>query len=204
MYAYKLDNEDAESIREAIAERGNIWQSEHLLEFKRKVKEFYRAQQDEQCCYCRKLTVGEFSMVLDIEHILPKGNPRYRNLMFEPKNLSVACKRCNMSIKRQDTSFVNEIDGPFFHSGKYKFIHPHSDCYWEHIEYSVVVENNASLVHYTVNENSSKGVYTYEYFRLDELEVNSFNEAQGVEDEEISPQIDDDIRAEIRQLMCEL
>ena len=107
MRPYILTGDDQRSIRTAIQEGGNIWSSDHLDNFKRNLKDFYRDQQNQQCCYCKRVTVGEFRMVLDIEHILPKGNQAYRRYMFEPKNLSIACKRCNMEVKKQDISFIS-------------------------------------------------------------------------------------------------
>jgi len=108
MQAYRLTQEDISNIQIAIREGGKIWSSPHIAGFKRSIKDYYRVQQNEQCCYCKRVTVGEFRMVLDIEHILPKGNQAYRKYMFEPKNLSIACKRCNMKIKKQDVSFVSQ------------------------------------------------------------------------------------------------
>lgn len=201
MLPYSLTIDDAENIKAAIKAGDKIWESKLLKDFKNAVKNFYRAQQEERCCYCQRVTVGEFKMVLDIEHILPKGIADYRKYMFDPKNLCVACKRCNMEIKRQDISFFHGVMGEFYSSNNYRFIHPHSDIYWNHMKYSVQVENDFMLIQYSVVDGSAKGLYTYKYFRLEELEINTLNVAQGLVNEEISPAIDQDLASEIRKLL---
>ena len=206
MQAYRLIQEDISNIQVAIREGGNIWSSPHIADFKRSIKDYYRIQQNEQCCYCKRVTVGEFRMVLDIEHILPKGNQAYRKYMFEPKNLSIACKRCNMEIKKQDVSFVaqnSNLTPNFENSQNYLFIHPHSDNYWDYLEYSMVVDNDIMLIQYSVNNDQPKGHYTYDYFKLNELEIDIVSEAQGLVEESISLEIDQDIALEIQELLME-
>lgn len=204
MQPYALTIEDAENIRIAIAEGGNIWSSNHISDFKSKVKLHYRHAQNEQCSYCKRVILGEFRMVLDIEHILPKGNAKYKRFMFNPRNLCISCKRCNMEIKGADTSFIAEnasFEDDFYSSGKYLFLHPHSDDYWDSINYSVAIENDVQLIQYTVVNNCPKGQYTYNYFKLEQLEIDVVNEAQGIKDESISPEIDEDLALEIQALL---
>ncbi|MBY7955544.1 HNH endonuclease [Vibrio fluvialis] len=204
MQPYKLTGEDHANIIKAINEGGKIWESKHISDFKDKVKQHYRTEQKEQCCYCKRITFGEFKMVLDIEHILPKGNEKFKRFMFEPKNLSVACRRCNVNIKKADVSFLVKgatFDKDFEASKKYLFLHPHTDNYWKSIEYKVAVENDIYLIKYTVVNNCPKGEYTYKYFKLSELEIETVDTAQGIKNIEISPAIDDDIAIEIQNLL---
>ncbi|AUM28859.1 HNH endonuclease [Acinetobacter pittii] len=203
MQPYILISEDVDNIKAAIAEGGNIWNSVYISDFKQKVKSHYRVAQNEQCSYCKRVILGEFKMVLDIEHILPKGASAYKKYMFNPRNLCVACKRCNMEIKGQDTSFIVEdisFKEDFYASDNYLFLHPHSDKYWDSINYSVAIENDIQLIQYTVINNCPKGLYTYDYFRLSQLEIDIMNEAQGIEIENISLEIDQDIALEIQAL----
>lgn len=170
MKPYVLTNEDNHNIRAAIAAGRDVWGANTIAEFKQNVKSHYRTEQNEQCSYCKRVTVGEFKMVLDIEHILPKGKKEFKSFMFSPRNLCVSCKRCNMLIKGDDVSFI--VDGASFEddfsaSEKYLFIHPHSDNYWDSMRYSVAINNNVILIQYTVVNNSKKGRYTYNYFKLD-------------------------------------
>ncbi|WP_052193027.1 HNH endonuclease [Vibrio fluvialis] len=200
---YTLTREDVDNITSAISEGGNIWSSNHISNFKKNIKKHYRTAQNEQCSYCKRVIKGEFNMVLDIEHILPKGEVQYKRFMFDPKNLCVSCKRCNMEIKGRDTSFIIDsasFDDNFYASDKYLFIHPHSDNYWDHINYSVAIENDIQLIQYTVVGNSLKGIYTYNYFKLRQLEIDIVNEAQGAKTESISPTIGEDLALEIQAL----
>lgn len=197
--------EDTDAINLAISEGGKVWTSKHLDPLKRKIKDHYRGIQGEQCCYCRKNTNGEFNMVLDIEHVLPKGKPDFKKFMFCLENLSVACKRCNMLVKKDDISFISEeadiLTTPFL-SSNYKFIHPNIDIYFDHLSYDVSIKNSETMIKYTVVAGSYKGGFAYGYFRLNELEVDSFNQAQGIQvTANVSSSIDDDLALEIEALL---
>jgi hypothetical protein len=86
-----ITKEDLILIQEVIEEGGDIWANPKLDLLKRKIKDYYREKLNDRCCYCRKNTVGEFNMVLDIEHVLPKG--KFEKFMFNPQNMSMSCKR---------------------------------------------------------------------------------------------------------------
>lgn len=198
----KFSKEDIANIEEAIRQGGKIWESELLQEVKTKIKDFCRVRQGQQCCYCRRPMNGEFKMVIDIEHILPKS--KFEKYMFNLTNLAAACKRCNMPLKREDASFFkgnqNDSDTHFV-SENYEFIHPNLDDYFLHLEYLVKIVNGKMLIKYNVNNNSSKGAYTYDYFKLFDLEVDTFNEAQGIEVENPNRElIDDESAKKIEEL----
>lgn len=197
-----LSKQDIENIETAIAEGGDIWNNSLVSDFKKKVKEYYRNLGNEQCCYCKKNFHGEFNMVIDIEHILPKGKPEFREFMFVLTNLNVACKRCNMNIKSTKTDFLYNINAAaqdHLNSNQYKFIHPNSDDYFDHLEVFQRIENDKKLVKYRVVADSAKGNYTYKYFRLNELEIDSINQAQGLKEKsELSDKIDPSIQERLR------
>lgn len=197
-----LTEQDIQNIENAIAAGGDIWNNPLVSDFKGRVKDYYRNLGNEQCCYCKKNSLGEFKMVLDIEHILPKGQPEYRDLMFVMTNLNVACKRCNMNVKGTKTDFVHNInDAANNHedSNQYRFIHPNSDVYFDHLELFQKIENDKKLIKYTIVNDSSKGEFTYKYFRLMELEIDSINQAQGLmEKPEFSLKIDSAIQERLR------
>ena len=199
IFSYK----DLANIKEAIRQGGKIWDSTLLKDPKTKIKNFLLTKQGQRCCYCQRPLVGEFRMVIDIEHILPKS--KYERYMFNITNLAVACKRCNMSIKRDDTSFfkgTHNNPATHFNSDSYKFIHPNLDDYFLHLDYLVKIVNGKMMIKYNLKNNSSKGQYTYDYFKLIELEVNSFNEAQGIEvDTPNQELIDSDSTQEIEDLL---
>lgn len=194
---------DIGNIESAIKNGGNIWENPALDEFKAKVKSYYRNALGEQCCYCRKNTLGEFKMVLDIEHVLPKS--KFVNLMFTAYNLSVSCKRCNMNIKKEDVSFLTDValvnQNPQ-NRDLYKFIHPNFDPYFSHLEYHTQTVNQQKIIKYKIVADSKKGQFTYDYFKLFELEVDSINEAQGVKQvDDLSNAIAPDIAKRIEKLL---
>lgn len=179
-------------IDKAIADGGNIWENICLEKFKSKVKQYYRDKLKEQCCYCRKNTHGEFKMVLDIEHVLPKSI--FSQYIFSVYNLSVSCKRCNMHIKKDDISFVTDVDTANKDGNDtklYKIIHPNIDEYFTHLEYFSHTVNDKTIVKYRIVEKSIKGEFTYNYFKLKDLEIDTINKAQGAKETELSEEIDD-------------
>lgn len=198
----EFDNIDQQNIEKAKAEGGKVWENEILQELKKKIKSYYRETLKEQCCYCRKNFDGEFDLVIDIEHILPKS--KFKDLMFNLKNLSISCKRCNMKIKKDDVSFLENIDEikvNFEDSSLYRFIHPNFDNYFSHLKNFTVTFNNKKIIKYQVVPQSSKGQYTYDYFRLNELEVDSINEAQGLEKSTLSNNVSTEITDKITELL---
>lgn len=129
----------------AIAKGHTFWSDETLSALKSKIKDHLRKKQEECCCYCSRNIDDEFNMVLDIEHIIPKS--KITSEMFEMMNLAVSCKRCNMRIKREDVSFINDEfqhfkeTGDYYRSGSYKFIHPNLESWDENLIYTVAQVN---------------------------------------------------------------
>lgn len=198
---------DINNITLAIDAGGDIWNNDNVTEFKARLKDFFRVNLNEQCCYCKKDFSDEFNMVIDIEHILPKK--KYRAYTFELFNLSIACKRCNMRIKGEKTDFIEEeenIEENRLNSNYYKFIHPNLDQYFNHLEVFQIIRNDKKFIKYVVLNNSSKGSYTYDYFKLDKREIDTLNEAQGIEriESEISELIPEEIRIDFRNLLQNL
>ncbi|QQP94442.1 hypothetical protein [Lysobacter enzymogenes] len=160
------------------------WNSENLGDIKRRVKEFNLKLQANACCYCRRSLHGEFSMVIDVEHILPQCT--FKGFVFLNVNLSASCKRCNMKVKRARWDFVwglsaEDVIHAVEESGTYEIIHPNLDRYSEHLERLHLAVNDGALVKYSVYKDSPKGHKTYNFFRLYELEVDSLDKAQGLD-----------------------
>lgn len=175
--AFAFTEDELRHISDALKE-AKPWDYEHVQALKSRVKAFLRALCKDVCCYCYRDFTGEFSFVIDIEHVLPKKN--YKSLTFDIRNLSVACKRCNMSIKNDDLSFLNmPIDmGEIERSDKYKLVHPNIDTAVEHLLRIHAQVGNKRITKYIPVPNSSKGEFAYNYFRLSELEVGLFDLAQ--------------------------
>lgn len=179
---FSLPN-DSEKINEAIAQGHKYWGDDSLNDIKSRIKAHLRERQQECCCYCCRNSDGEFKMVLDIEHIIPKS--RLVSQMFELRNLAVSCKRCNMNLKGEDISFIvgsfNAFisSNDFYHSFKYKFLHPNLDDWDDHLIYELRQVNRKKIVYYHVVNGSEKGKYTKKYFDLEKIQANTFDEAQA-------------------------
>ncbi len=169
-----------DAIYAAAISGQKVWDQDVLQRIKSKIKAFSLVLLEDRCCYCAKNFLGEFNMVMDIEHVLPKS--KYKQFEFSPFNLSVACKRCNMNVKNEDDSFVVDVavaNSDPERVDNYRIVHPNLDNYFDHLQYDVVIRNNSKMIKYSVVKSSSKGAFTYSYFRLKELEISSLTQAQG-------------------------
>ncbi|MET3008234.1 hypothetical protein ABXT00_02505 [Stenotrophomonas koreensis] len=158
------------------------WSSAKLVGVRRKVRDLHRAIQRDCCCYCRKDFAEDHPLAIDIEHVLPKS--KRPDFCVNPVNLSVACKRCNMHIKRDRVDFLaGSISLSFadaMDSSGYLFIHPNLDCYSDHLRVLCVQVDNLKYRKYCVLNNSAKGRFNYDYFLLIDLERGDIDEIQGV------------------------
>lgn len=158
-----------------------------LVQLKVRVRDFHLQRHGHSCCYCAKNFEGEFTYVLDREHILPKD--AFHSLAYTLCNLGVACKKCNMRIKGTDTSFVFDIGtilSNYDRSDRYLFIHPNFDRFSDHIAISEVILDENKLIAYKALNGSLKGGYHYNYFKLSDRQIESLDQAQG-----LSPQASD-------------
>lgn len=157
-------------------------QDPHIVIVKTKIRAHHLARHGDTCCYCRTILHGAGHFMIDREHILPKGNAAYKQYTFATWNLSISCKRCNMQFKGKDDSFlINKNDTTkFLLSSNYDFIHPNFDAWDKYLRREVKQVNTKILVKYTLVSKHSKGKYTYDYFNLKELEINSFDAVQGI------------------------
>ncbi|OCK45304.1 hypothetical protein BA766_19295 [Stenotrophomonas maltophilia] len=160
------------------------WSSKSLMPIRSKIRTHHRLLQKDSCCYCRKDFADDHPLAVDIEHILPKS--KYKGLAICRVNLSVACKRCNMQIKKDRQDFI--IGGTDFSSedevsdsGRYSIIHPNLDVYADHIGVKFIKLEELLLRRYVKVDSSLKAQYTIEYFDLRSLEVDELDGLQGIE-----------------------
>lgn len=155
------------------------WDHDDAAPLKAKIRPYLLTKNSHCCCYCRRSMHQWHGLSIDVEHVLPKGKfPQYT---FEVVNLSVSCKRCNMGIKRENTSFYTAaVDANPLVNVHYQFIHPNLDNAKAHLLYASAQLNDKQLIKYRVVNDSPKGLYTYGYFRLQEVEINTFDDAQGL------------------------
>lgn len=148
---------------------------------KNRILEFHMARHKKCCCYCRTILAGAGPFMTDREHILPKGDPLFRLLAYSPWNLTVACKRCNMQFKGTDQSFIVDVQDAtqYQQSANYRLVHPNLDSWSAHLKVSARQEDDVVVRKYRVITGSDKGAWTYDYFALKELDLDSFDEGQG-------------------------
>ncbi len=151
-----------------------------LKSVKDKLADFHMKRQNETCCYCRTMLAGSFQR--DREHILPKG--KFPDLAYDPANLSVSCKRCNMEYKKERTDFVDDIDtiaSAYKNSNRYLMVHPNFDRWEDYLSRYAVQSGADHLVFYEVDAAEPKAVFTFEFFELQKLTVSSFDTGQGLD-----------------------
>ena len=148
---------------------------------KDKILSYHLQRHGGTCCYCRLNLNGVGPFMTDREHILPKGKPAYRPFSYAMWNLAAACKRCNMQFKRRGDAFVVNPDDParFQDGANYRFIHPNFDAYSEHLTRISAQVDTRNLVMFIRATGSEKANYTHEFFALHELQVETFDLAQG-------------------------
>lgn len=156
------------------------WGDDTIKSIKSKLKDYHYAKQNKQCCYCRT-TLPPHKMSYDLEHILPISHPTYKKHTITNKNLSIACKRCNSTIKRHNTDFLatNLPKRRMFKSKYYKIIHPNLDKYDAHMNRIECRFGNSQILAFKILSN--KGRFSYTYFRLNELETENIHSQQGIE-----------------------
>jgi hypothetical protein len=187
--AFALTPEEQNAVTAALA-TANPWdwnpggdQSAAMAAVKAKIRDYHLQRHGNKCCYCRVNLNGGGPFMTDREHILPKSIDSYTALSYTMWNLGIACKRCNIEYKKSKTDFIVDPDDTtlLMESENYRFIHPNFDLYREHITRFAQEADEAVIVKYTVVPESAKGAYTYEYFNLRGLEIDSFDRAQGLE-----------------------
>ncbi len=161
------------------------WDDEGFLYLKKLLKFILKSQNDPhppKCSYCRRyFGVDRDNISIDIEHILPKE--KYKEYTFFIENLTLACKRCNMSIKgkrldflylkRGDAKYNNFLD---FDLNNYKFLHPNMENISDYIKYFNLETDDGCILFYQLTSLASsnpRAAFTYEFFRLNELQVDS-------------------------------
>lgn len=156
---------------------------EALKRVKSKIQALHLARHNQQCCYCRAVLQGGGYFMIDREHILPKS--KFMPFTFSPWNLSVSCKRCNMQFKKDCIAFVIDTEnaGATDTGANYRLIHPNFDVWEHHLCKTAVQISGDILVKFTVLHGSIKGAYHFEYFSLKELEIDTFDRAQGIQNE---------------------
>ena len=121
---------DAYNSRAKDQKSAAYWADPAIASLKKEIKDHYIAQQAHRCAYCRHPIYTNNNAVWDAEHVISKQkNPEF---MFEPRNLAISCKDCNIAKSEQEVRSVTKASFPGT-SPEYKIVHPHFDDYGSHI-----------------------------------------------------------------------
>jgi hypothetical protein len=181
-----LSQDERDAINHALAS-DNPWKHEdfddpikaNLVSAKIKIKDFHFERVSKKCCYCRR-SLEDASIESDREHIVPKG--KKKSLSFDIFNLSLACKRCNMTYKGEKTNHIVDfetIEADLRNSDRYLIPHPNIDIYENHLIRNSVQLGAQQITSY--RRMTPQGQFLYDFVRLDRLCINEFDEAQGGE-----------------------
>lgn len=202
---FALDEEEAKAVEKAL-EAASPWDwvpedaggQLALRRAKDRILAYHLQRHGGNCCYCRTNLNGAGPFMTDREHVLPKGKLVYKPFSYALWNLAAACKRCNMQFKRKGDAFVVATDNPakFQDSETYRFIHPNFDAYGEHLMRVTAQVDTKNIVIFIRTGGSDKADYTREFFGLDELQVDSFDQAQGL----VAENADTDLAVQVRTL----
>lgn len=115
------------------------WSDDELAELRKTIRDHYRNEQRGVCAFCRQAISLASVGNCHVEHIIAKS--RYREFIFEPKNLCVICSDCN-TIKRDKEVQKNDLHVlhgsakikryPRY-SNAFLIVHPHFDIWEDHI-----------------------------------------------------------------------
>lgn len=168
-----------------------------LKSAKDKILAYHLSRHGGNCCYCRLNLNGAGPYMTDREHVLPKSKPVYKPFSYSMWNLAASCKRCNMQFKRSGDAFVVNPDDPtkFQDRENYRFVHPNFDAYGEHLMRLQAQADTKNIVIFVKMSGSEKATYTHDFFALHELQVDSFDQAQGLETENLETELAIRVRA---------
>lgn len=185
--SWKLEQDSMDDVRDT------------LKSLRDRIKDFHLKRQKNTCCYCRTNLHGGGMFMVDREHIVPKSY--CKSLTYVITNLSVACKRCNMEIKKNKTHLFVDIDSieqSHLDLNSYRIIHPNFEVYEEFILRTHTQVGTGQLIKFIKAKESEKTDYMFDFFKLRDLEINSFDVGQGL------PPVSQDKNLLLDALECEL
>lgn len=208
MTRFVFTQNDKDDVRTAVqnaATADKAWGDSSLDDLKLRIKRFNYTKKQSKCCYCLRDFSNNYMSVIDTEHILPKSLwPKYT---FTMKNLSISCKRCNSTIKKTRTDFLTTSilnKRNVFVSRYYRFLHPILDSPEGKLNI-ISVQTNSSINLIKYYARGEKGKYTYDYFKLNELEVASLNVSQGGQTASgVSDSIPDELLMDLQKILKKL
>lgn len=148
-----------------------------LMSVKIKIKEFHLGKTNHKCCYCRR-SLRDAIIESDREHVVPKS--RCKSLAYDIFNLSIACKRCNMTYKGEKVDHLirpEDIESEYKDPDSYRIPHPNIEDYEDHIVRNTIQCDRGEVTTYKCY--TDQGKFLYEFVQLEKLCVDEFDIAQG-------------------------
>lgn len=138
------------------------WSDNKYSTVKKSIKDHYLREQNFTCPFCQQRIVVTHNASWDTEHIISKK--KYRQFMFEPKNLCVTCKDCN--LEKSDKNVLTKQTVTYFPktSKAYIIVHPHFDQYKDHI---TVLKPGKSYRYKTEKGRKTIQIYGLDRFHKD-------------------------------------
>jgi uncharacterized protein (TIGR02646 family) len=153
--AYDFKKEEITLIKDNFTTHED-WDKNIYSTLKGEIRDALRPEQDNECCYCKRV-LGYDIKEVDIEHIIPKAT--YPKFTFESKNLTLSCPACN-TIKGDKAVLSKKIVRHPSHSRNHTIVHAHYDEYHEHI----LIHDDC--VFEPLTKKGSHTITTCELFRL--------------------------------------
>jgi len=156
LFINRLNNESPHVWDKSLVDNDNFNRgaTSKRNEFKKYLKANLHLIQGNYCIYCG----SKFRSKSDAqrEHILPKET--YPEFSFEVKNLVLACARCNGFEFKYTNDFLIGNRNRVYEDNEIEIIHPYLDDISEHLDTSKAI--------ITIVNNSSKGIKTRDFFKL--------------------------------------
>lgn len=126
-----------------------------ILGLRKTIRAHYLKEQKYRCAYCRMEKKEDHGLTWDVEHVIAKStHPRF---LYEPLNLAMVCKECNISKSNQNVLSKSLSPKSFpSHSNEYKIVHPHFDRYSDHFEVIIV---GGRITHRPRNDHKAKETF---------------------------------------------
>ncbi|WP_315388124.1 HNH endonuclease [uncultured Stenotrophomonas sp.] len=127
-----------------------------IVNLRKSLRDHYLAEQSFRCAYCRSVKKETHGLTWDVEHVIPKST--HAKFMYEPCNLAMACKECNISKGNKNVLTKKLRAGQCMPTtpDSYVIIHPHYDAYSDHIEITNV---DGKITHRPKNPHKGKETY---------------------------------------------
>ena len=127
-----------------------------VVALRKSIRVHYLREQRYRCAYCRMEKKENHGLTWDVEHIIPKAV--YPRFLYEPLNLAMVCKECNIAKLDQEVLYRPLRAGLPLpdRSEDYKIVHPHFDIYSEHFE---IIFVGGRVSHRPRNNNKAKETF---------------------------------------------